>query len=381
MPRLRNPAAPLKKKLARSAYGVIREVGVEDLTIKAVAKGANVTANAPYHHYKEGAVQLIAAAAVLGFHDLREALGRHPITPWARDRVSEVVLRYVEFGVRNANIYRAMFHKRIAKPLEARTTPKEREATYAQLFAVKRLAYDDVIAPLVRLHLEGDLRGGQEPGDAPGLALAALAHGLVGEFIDEGLLPPKDAREPWTAERQEMTAEVTNVLLLGLLADSTAGRTEAEERAPPAPEDDPSWRLYARTILEFFPSDRSVAIDLRDAPPPESVESVHDRGLPESFAVLTAWNPRGRTVTDEDNRRRDRELKARLCGARQTWVPVDGVSSDGRHREPGVGVALSQEDARRLACDFEQSAFYWFDEGAFWLVGALVQTAPVRLPA
>jgi hypothetical protein len=158
-------------------------------------------------------------------------------------------------------------------------------------------------------------------------------------------------------------------------------KTEPAGAVPLAPEEDPSWQHYGQTILEFFPGEQAVSIDLRKAPVPAAVERLHQRGLPDSFAVLTACDPRGRTATETENRQRTAELKGRLRETGQLWAPADGVSPDGQHREAGIAVALSQEDARRLACDFEQSAFFWYDGAAFWLVGALVQASPVRLPA
>ena len=39
---------------------------------------------------------------------------------------------------------------------------------------------------------------------------------------------------------------------------------------------------------------------------------MRDRGLPDSFVVLTAFNPRGRIMDDETNTSRTRQLKERF---------------------------------------------------------------------
>lgn len=381
MARPRNPAPPLRATLAQVARQIIVERGVEALTVRAAAAESGVTANAPYHHFPGGLPELIASTAIGGFVELRTALGHPPLPAPPADAVRALMVRYVEFGVRNANLYRAMFHHRIAEPLEAPAADQKGESTYAELRVLKAQAYEDIVAPLSRLRAEGSLRGGHPPRGAPGLALAALAHGLVGEFIDEGLVRPDDD-EPWTSDRREMTVEVTDVMLLGLLGDSAVGRGVEGRPAPESlrPEDDPSWRAYHDAVLEFFPGEYAVAIDLRQPVSERDLERLRERGLPDRFSVFTACNPRGRAVSAEENARRDRALKERLRSEGQMWVRCDGVSADRAHREVGVATGLSKEDARRLAIEFEQSAIYWFDGEGFWIVGAVVEAEAVSLP-
>lgn len=381
MARPRNPAPALKETLARVAREIIVAEGPDALTVRAAAAAAGVSANAPYFHYRGGAAELLAAAAIGGFADLCKALRRPPLPAAGIDAVRELVLRYVGFGVRHPNLYRAMFHHRIAEPLEAGTTEEKGEATFAELRQLKLQAYEDVVAPLALLRDEGALRGAQDSRGAPGLALAALAHGLVGEFIDEGLVRPEDPARPWTKARRAMTAEITDVMLMGLLGDVAAARaTSGPTRAPMRPGDDPGWRHYRETILEFFPGEHAITVDLRRPVRAAALAQLRDRGLPHRFAVLTAWNPRGRASSADANAERDRSLKEVLRADGQMWVRVDGTSPDGTHREKGVAVALSKEEARELAIGYGQSAIYWCDNGTFSIVGALVEAEEVELP-
>ena len=59
------------------------------------------------------------------------------------------------------------------------------------------------------------VRGGDEEDGA--LAVAALAHGLVGESIDEGLGLRDVVEDPWSPSRQQMTRRVTEILVHGLV--------------------------------------------------------------------------------------------------------------------------------------------------------------------
>ena len=146
------------------------------------------------------------------------------------------------------------------------------------------------------------------------------------------------------------------------------------------PQDDHRWRLYPDTILEFLPGDNAVAIDLRVSLSDAARAALRDCGLPDSFVVLTACNPRGLTVDDDANRARMRQLREQLHHRNLMWIPTDGVSPDGRHLEPGVAVVLAPDDATRLAREFDQSAYFACDGAAFKLNGAVVDAPPIELP-
>lgn len=91
--------------------------------------------------------------------------------------------------------------------------------------------------------------------------------------------------------------------------------------------------------------------------------------LPRRFAVITAWNPEGRSSPRAANERRDAALRRRLDRAGLTRFRVTGGNETGTHREPGWGVAASPEAARALCAEFRQLAYYWVSGGRIF-VGA-----------
>jgi AcrR family transcriptional regulator len=379
-PKSSNP--PLKEELSVAAYAVVHRGGADKLTVRAIAAEADVSANALYLYYPGGVSELLASVAIRGFNQLRSALGGAAVSDDPPERVRELMFRYVRFGVENASLYRAMFHASLSVPLERGDDDAKGQATYAALRELKAFAYADLVAPLEKLHDTRALRGDQDPWGAPGLALAALAHGLVGEFIDEGLLLPVTGTPEWNEDRRTMTSAVTEMLMHGMLKGSLQGGGQAfGAMESMRPQDDHRWKLYGQTILEFFPGNHALSIDLRATPTETTRERMSERGLPDSFVVLTACNPRGRTVDDEENRLRTLQLKAALRERNQIWLPVDGVSPDGRHREESVAVVLSRLEARAIAREFEQSAFFAYKDSFFWLEGALVEAPRVRLPS
>lgn len=155
------------------------------------------------------------------------------------------------------------------------------------------------------------------------------------------------------------------------------------QRVPPptAARHDPARTHYPNTVLVVHPPGAPpFEIDLRQEPEPTLGEALARLGLAAPFAVITACNPFGRAKDDATNRRRTRELAERLTVARLQHVPVDGRSPDGAHIEPGFGVVLPLEEARALAREFEQTAIFWWDGAAFWLVDAWKEGARMRLP-
>ena len=145
------------------------------------------------------------------------------------------------------------------------------------------------------------------------------------------------------------------------------------------PSDDPSWLLYPNTILEFQTL-APFTIDLHQFVTPRAREHLCANNLDQSFAVVTACNPRGHPHNNLDNARFATQLDTQLRERGLHVVHVDGVSPDRTHRESSVAVNVSREDATILAKQYHQSAFFWFDGEAFWVVPALVEAAPVRLP-
>ena len=153
---------------------------------------------------------------------------------------------------------------------------------------------------------------------------------------------------------------------------------------PQRPEDDPAWAQYPQTILEFYADadddGPALRVDLRRPVPAEARERLAALGLDGPFAVVTAAAPGGDAQHDAFDRARQAELdeSARLHAS--VTRRVDGVSPDGGHRERSIALAVPKGEAVALGRRWQQSAVFWWDGRDFWLLGALVAAAPVRLP-
>jgi hypothetical protein len=158
-----------------------------------------------------------------------------------------------------------------------------------------------------------------------------------------------------------------------------------------AGDGDAKYDAYTQTVLEF-PGVPGARLDLRTELDDSGRATLRSVGLEQPFAILTAENPHGRNEEDApsrdeedareaDNDRRLAALVARLGAEQVPFVRIDGVAPDGSYRERCVAVLLPREEAVALAGRLAQLALFWFDGAAFWLLPAVADAAPRRLPA
>ena len=142
---------------------------------------------------------------------------------------------------------------------------------------------------------------------------------------------------------------------------------------------DPDWPRYPETILEFATTP-PIEIDLRQIPSEGAVAALRAGGLGQPFAIMTAFDPRGKNLSPAENEKRTQELDTRLRSSKYRFEKVDCCSLDRSHCECSFAVVMPHERALDLAREMEQVAIFWFDGSRFWILGALVETDPLMLP-
>ena len=120
-------------------------------------------------------------------------------------------------------------------------------------------------------------------------------------------------------------------------------------------------------------------VDLRVEVSPAIRRGLAALGL-NQFAVLTAFNPRGVDIGEDENNRRMKELEAELASSGDSFVRVDACSPDRSHCECSVALSAEFDRAIDIAKRWEQIAIFWFDGQSFWIYGAIEPIEPVRLP-
>jgi len=142
---------------------------------------------------------------------------------------------------------------------------------------------------------------------------------------------------------------------------------------------DPDWPRYPETVLSFS-TQPPVEIDLRETPSEIALLQLKMAGFGEPFAILTAFDPRGRNLSPAENEQRKRELDQRIAASGYRFAHVDSCSPDRSHCECSVAVLMPQEKAVDLARELEQVAIFWFDGKQFWILGAIADADPIMLP-
>ena len=139
---------------------------------------------------------------------------------------------------------------------------------------------------------------------------------------------------------------------------------------------DERWSSYPETVLHF----PGVMVDLRVPVEPTVRNSFRALGLGGEFGILTAFNPNGVTIGNEENDRRMKELEAELTSMGVSFVRIDACSPDKSHCECSVALEMEFERVIDIAKRWEQVAVFWFDGASFWIYGAIVVIEPIKLP-
>ncbi|MFF6811864.1 DUF3293 domain-containing protein [Streptomyces sp. NPDC012403] len=127
--------------------------------------------------------------------------------------------------------------------------------------------------------------------------------------------------------------------------------------APGTPRD---WDLYRTAVVDIRFGDRAVRVEPRPRGTAEGFFPVPD-GSGATVHVITAWNPYGRTASNDANARAQRVLLDGIRHRGLTSWPAVGGDVRGTHREESVAVlGLSDAAARDLGRRFGQDAvFAW----------------------
>jgi len=102
-------------------------------------------------------------------------------------------------------------------------------------------------------------------------------------------------------------------------------------------------------------------------------------GLPESFCVVTACNPDGRTIADEENEKRTEALREQLVGLGLDHFPVTGFDAASSHQEAGFGMVCELPQAYAMGQAWRQEAISQIHRGRVSLVscGDVMETEEI----
>lgn len=155
----------LRVALLEAARAIMKESGIESLTLREVARRAGVSPGAPYHHFKDKA-DLIRELVRHSFQNLdrasREALLGKP-TP--QEKLQAIGITYVLYAVQYPNEFRLMFRPEMGSPFE------EKNPNSTPVFRVLLEVIDE-------FQLVGDDR------QIAAITVWSLVHGLASLLVD-----------------------------------------------------------------------------------------------------------------------------------------------------------------------------------------------------
>ncbi|MEM7132823.1 MAG: TetR/AcrR family transcriptional regulator [Chloroflexota bacterium] len=164
----------LRNALIDAGLAILQEEGNEALTLRSVARRANVSHAAPYRHFADKH-ELLSAIATQGFEMLDKAMeaviGDHPDD--AKRRLIEIGVNYVRFGTEYPAHIALMFSNLLS------------QGQSEELSAAASHTYESLVQAVEDAQAAGEIG----PGDSNELANShwALVHGLT-MLIKEGML-------------------------------------------------------------------------------------------------------------------------------------------------------------------------------------------------
>lgn len=135
----------LRAALLESAEEIIRESGVEGLTLRACARRAGVSHGAPAHHFGNIA-GLLTEFAVEGFDRLTEAMSPEKIKD-ADDELQAAGLGYIQFAMRWPEHFRVMWRSELLNEESPRLRQARERATQRLRDALTRANAQSSLPP------------------------------------------------------------------------------------------------------------------------------------------------------------------------------------------------------------------------------------------
>jgi AcrR family transcriptional regulator len=188
----------LRAALVGAAMDLLEEGGEAELSLRAVARRAGVSAAAPYRHYDDREA-LVSAVAAVGYRELAERLAAAHPSPSTPDELASAAVAYVQFALERPALFRIMFGQ-----------PCDRDSD-------ERVAATAAVSLYVRGIVERTFP--QADSEALATAVWALVHGLAFLHLDGKL----DAATP-TVVAGRITAAIHALLTATNLGPDAADR-------------------------------------------------------------------------------------------------------------------------------------------------------------
>jgi AcrR family transcriptional regulator len=173
----------LRNALIEAAATLIVEKGIDNVSLREVARKAGVSHAAPYHHFsnKSGLLAAVAEEGFSRFNGYQERAFRMARTKPPLDRLKALGHAYIRFAVANPSFFRIMFRYDISDPYKYPLFTALSKKTFDRLF-------DTISECLKAKNLTVNPL-------EPAIRAWALVHGLVTLWLDGRLKQVPDPKQ------------------------------------------------------------------------------------------------------------------------------------------------------------------------------------------
>lgn len=172
----------LRAACIRAARELLEEAGDSELSLRAVARRAGVSATAPYRHFADREA-LVSAVAAAGYRELAADLGAAHPSPSTPGDLVDVGVAYVRFALDHPALFRVMFAEPCDPDSPERVAATQSINAYLHHIVATTLPAADTAAMattlwalvhgLAFLHLDGKLDASSPEAVAATVATAA----------------------------------------------------------------------------------------------------------------------------------------------------------------------------------------------------------------
>ena len=119
-------------------------------------------------------------------------------------------------------------------------------------------------------------------------------------------------------------------------------------------------KAYLETTYSLYVDKDKYDIKIGNLVPP-IVNQLLDNEKDKSAVILTAWNPRSKVLSSEDNKVRNNKLHAYLKNNKYTVYKALGQGNDASWpaEESFFIIGITKEAAEKIAVEYEQYAYIW----------------------
>jgi hypothetical protein len=97
-------------------------------------------------------------------------------------------------------------------------------------------------------------------------------------------------------------------------------------------------------------------------------ETILSCQYPQTFAIITAWNPKDVILPEQENEKRNRSLEKSIKKPMVLSSRIIGASADLQHQEVSLIIEGELPDLINLAQKFEQNAIFWVQGDSLELI-------------